>query len=259
MWRTSVAALDRYLAQRSGGRAVVRPGRHDQRSAHGHRVGALHASCRRCWCSAATSRVPAGSKRRASACGSSAARARGDRLPTMAITAPGLPAAPGDLESAWYLPARDRGSAVPRDGQDDVRCADRTRADRRWLYRADQRRTMAKGDLMPSYFLGRRSSYLYLTFAPDAAVDLDRVVSRPKPTRSAGPGKTRSNTMVRAAVRSPPGAAALDGAPAARQELPARRKLITRGNRTGHIDSYDIGLRVHLAKASVRLDSLSTA
>jgi hypothetical protein len=36
--------------------------------------------------------------------------------------------------------------------------------------------TMARGDLMPSYFLAETLKYLYLIFAPDDAVDLDRVV-----------------------------------------------------------------------------------
>jgi hypothetical protein len=36
--------------------------------------------------------------------------------------------------------------------------------------------TMEKGDLMPSYFLAETLKYLYLLFAPDAALDLDKVV-----------------------------------------------------------------------------------
>ncbi|HVT17531.1 MAG TPA: glycoside hydrolase family 47 protein [Thermoanaerobaculia bacterium] len=36
--------------------------------------------------------------------------------------------------------------------------------------------TKDKGDLMPSYFLAETLKYLYLLFAPDGAIDLDRVV-----------------------------------------------------------------------------------
>ena len=35
--------------------------------------------------------------------------------------------------------------------------------------------SMAKGDLMPSYFLAETLKYLYLIFAPDDAVDRDVV------------------------------------------------------------------------------------
>jgi mannosidase alpha-like ER degradation enhancer 2 len=36
--------------------------------------------------------------------------------------------------------------------------------------------TMEKSDLMPSYFLAETLKYLYLLFAPDSALDLDKVV-----------------------------------------------------------------------------------
>ena len=36
--------------------------------------------------------------------------------------------------------------------------------------------TKEKGDLMPSYFLAETLKYLYLLFAPDETLDLDRVV-----------------------------------------------------------------------------------
>jgi mannosidase alpha-like ER degradation enhancer 2 len=36
--------------------------------------------------------------------------------------------------------------------------------------------TGEKGDLMPSYFLAETLKYLYLLFAPDTTLDLDRVV-----------------------------------------------------------------------------------
>jgi hypothetical protein len=36
--------------------------------------------------------------------------------------------------------------------------------------------TKEKGDLMPSYFLAETLQYLYLLFAPDSAIDLNRVV-----------------------------------------------------------------------------------
>ena len=36
--------------------------------------------------------------------------------------------------------------------------------------------TKEKGDLMPSYFLAETLKYLYLLFAPDETLDLDKVV-----------------------------------------------------------------------------------
>ena len=36
--------------------------------------------------------------------------------------------------------------------------------------------TMEKGDLMPSYFLAETLKYLYLLFAPESVLDLDKVV-----------------------------------------------------------------------------------
>jgi mannosidase alpha-like ER degradation enhancer 2 len=36
--------------------------------------------------------------------------------------------------------------------------------------------TKRKGDLMPSYFLAETLKYLYLLFAPEEAMDLERVV-----------------------------------------------------------------------------------
>jgi mannosidase alpha-like ER degradation enhancer 2 len=36
--------------------------------------------------------------------------------------------------------------------------------------------TKEKGDLMPSYFLAETLKYLYLLFAPDSTLDLDKVV-----------------------------------------------------------------------------------
>jgi hypothetical protein len=35
---------------------------------------------------------------------------------------------------------------------------------------------MEKSDLMPSYFLAETLKYLYLLFAPDSVLDLDKVV-----------------------------------------------------------------------------------
>jgi mannosidase alpha-like ER degradation enhancer 2 len=37
-------------------------------------------------------------------------------------------------------------------------------------------RTKRKGDLMPSYFLAETLKYLYLLFAPEETLDLERVV-----------------------------------------------------------------------------------
>jgi mannosidase alpha-like ER degradation enhancer 2 len=94
----------------------------------------------------------------------------------MAIRAAGYPLRPEIIESAWYL-RRATGDpqylAMGKTFLDALDAHTRTDAGYTVLTSVE---TMAKGDLMPSYFLAETLKYLYLIFAPDDAVDLDHVV-----------------------------------------------------------------------------------
>ncbi|HET7505718.1 MAG TPA: glycoside hydrolase family 47 protein [Kofleriaceae bacterium] len=95
---------------------------------------------------------------------------------TMAITAPGYPLRPEIIESAWYLrrATQDpRYLAMGKTFLDALVAHTRTDAGYTVLTSVV---TMEKGDLMPSYFLAETLKYLYLLFAPDEAIHLDRVV-----------------------------------------------------------------------------------
>jgi hypothetical protein len=95
---------------------------------------------------------------------------------TMAIVAPGYPLRPEIIESAWYLRRATGDPAYLAMGQaflDDLVAHTRTDAG---FTVVTSVATMARGDLMPSYFLAETLKYLYLIFAPDDAVDLGRVV-----------------------------------------------------------------------------------
>ncbi len=177
MWRASVAALDRYLADESTG--ALWYGQVDMTT--GRRTatefGALHAF------------LPG-----VLVLGGDVARAR--RLEascfqmwqlrgiepevidyrTMAIRAPGYPLRPEIIESAWYLRRATGDPAYLAMGQvflDALVAHARTDDGFTVLTSVE---TMARGDLMPSYFLAETLKYLYLIFAPDDAIDLDRVV-----------------------------------------------------------------------------------
>lgn len=177
MWRTSIAAVNQYLADEVAGglwygEADMTTGR--RTATH---FGALHAF------------LPA-----VFALGGDLDRAR--RLEascfrmwqlrglepeeidyrTMAIVAPGYPLRPEIIESAWYLRRATGDPVYLAMGQaflDDLVAHARTDAGFTVMTSVA---TMARGDLMPSYFLAETLKYLYLIFAPDDAVDLDRVV-----------------------------------------------------------------------------------
>jgi mannosidase alpha-like ER degradation enhancer 2 len=95
---------------------------------------------------------------------------------TMAIREPGYPLRPEIIESAWYL-RRATGDpeylAMGKTFLDSLVAHARTDDGFTVLTSVE---TMAKGDLMPSYFLAETLKYLYLIFAPDSAVDTGHVV-----------------------------------------------------------------------------------
>ena len=94
----------------------------------------------------------------------------------MAIRAAGYPLRPEIIESAWYLRRATGDPQYLAMGQAflDALFAHTRAGDGFTVLTSVE--TMAQGDLMPSYFLAETLKYLYLIFAPDNAVDLDRVV-----------------------------------------------------------------------------------
>jgi mannosidase alpha-like ER degradation enhancer 2 len=95
---------------------------------------------------------------------------------TMALTDPAYPLRPEIVESAYYLYryTRDpRYLAMGRKIFEDLE--EYCRVDG-GLTVIEDVRTKEKGDLMPSYFLAETLKYLYLLFAPDVALDFERVV-----------------------------------------------------------------------------------
>jgi ER degradation enhancer, mannosidase alpha-like 2 len=95
---------------------------------------------------------------------------------SMTIRAAGYPLRPEIIESAWYL-RRATGDpqylAMGKTMLDALVAHTSTDAGFTVLKNVE---TMEKGDLMPSYFLAESLKYLYLIFAPDEAIDLDKVV-----------------------------------------------------------------------------------
>jgi ER degradation enhancer, mannosidase alpha-like 2 len=94
----------------------------------------------------------------------------------MAVVAPAYPLRPEIVESAWYLrrlTGDPRYLDMGRTFFAALLAHCRTDAGFTVL---DSVVTKEKGDLMPSYFLAETLKYLYLIFAPDDTLDLDRVV-----------------------------------------------------------------------------------
>ena len=95
---------------------------------------------------------------------------------TMQVTSPGYPLRPEIVESAYYLYSSTK----------DPKYLDMGRAIFEALVarcRTDSGYTVLKnvvtgekGDLMPSYFLAETLKYLYLLFAPEGTLDLEKVV-----------------------------------------------------------------------------------
>jgi mannosidase alpha-like ER degradation enhancer 2 len=95
---------------------------------------------------------------------------------TMKITSPGYPLRPEIIESAYYLFHFTKDPSYQAMGR--VFLADlisRCRTDAGYTVLKDVT-TQEKGDLMPSYFLAETLKYLYLLFAPETTLDLDKVV-----------------------------------------------------------------------------------
>lgn len=95
---------------------------------------------------------------------------------TMKITSAGYPLRPEIMESAYYLfhDTRDpRYLEMGRTFFEGLVAHCRTEDGYTVLKSVE---TKEKGDLMPSYFLAETLKYLYLLFAPEKTMDLDRVV-----------------------------------------------------------------------------------
>ncbi|HLI65301.1 MAG TPA: glycoside hydrolase family 47 protein, partial [Caulobacteraceae bacterium] len=177
MWRTSIAAVNRYLADEVAGGLWY--GEADMTSGRrtATRFGALHAFL-------PAVLVLGGDLDRARRLEASCFRMwqlRGLEpeeidYRTMEIVEPGYPLRPEIIESAWYLRRATGDPAYLAMGQaflDGLIAHTRTDAGFTVVTSVS---TMARGDLMPSYFLAETLKYLYLIFAPDDAVDLDRAV-----------------------------------------------------------------------------------
>ena len=95
---------------------------------------------------------------------------------TMAVVEPGYPLRPEIVESAYYLRHYTRDPRYLEMGRtflDGLLAHCRTDAGYTVLKNVV---TKEKGDLMPSYFLAETLKYLYLIFAPDQALDFDQVI-----------------------------------------------------------------------------------
>lgn len=109
---------------------------------------------------------------------------------TMTIKEPGYQLRPEIIESAYYLHHATHDPRYLMMGQtffDSLVTHCRTDAGYTTLKSVV---TMEKGDLMPSYFLAETLKYLYLLFAPESVLDLDKVVfnteAHPFTRRNAG-------------------------------------------------------------------------
>jgi mannosidase alpha-like ER degradation enhancer 2 len=177
MWRTSVAALNAYLADETSGGLWYGQVDMETGKRTATEFGALHAFLPGVL-------VLGGDLGRARRLEASCFRMwqRYGIEPeeidytTMAIHAAGYPLRPEIIESAWYL-RRATGDpqylAMASTFLDAIVAHTGTGDGFTVL---DSVETMTRGDLMPSYFLAETLKYLYLIFAPDEAVDLDHVV-----------------------------------------------------------------------------------
>jgi mannosidase alpha-like ER degradation enhancer 2 len=95
---------------------------------------------------------------------------------TMKVISPGYQLRPEIMESAWYLSRATKDPrylAMGRRFFDDLVARCRTEDGYTILKNVV---TGEKGDLMPSYFLAETLKYLYLLFAPDTTLDLNHAV-----------------------------------------------------------------------------------
>jgi mannosidase alpha-like ER degradation enhancer 2 len=95
---------------------------------------------------------------------------------TMQVVSPGYPLRPEIIESAYYLRRMTKDARYLAMGKTFFQgLVTHCRTDSGYTTLTSVV-TKEKGDLMPSYFLTETLKYLYLLFAPDAALDLDHVV-----------------------------------------------------------------------------------
>src|SRR4051794_36500749 len=95
---------------------------------------------------------------------------------TMKVTAAGYPLRPEIMESAYYLFHSTKDPRYLEMGRTFFEgLVARCRTDAGYTVLKDVT-TQEKGDLMPSYFLAETLKYLYLLFAPEEALDLGKVV-----------------------------------------------------------------------------------
>ncbi len=95
---------------------------------------------------------------------------------TMKIISPGYPLRPEIIESAYYLYHYTKNPEYQAMGRvffNGLVSHCRTDAGYTMLKNV---KTWEKGDLMPSYFLAETLKYLYLLFAPEKTLDLDKIV-----------------------------------------------------------------------------------
>jgi mannosidase alpha-like ER degradation enhancer 2 len=95
---------------------------------------------------------------------------------SMTVTGPAYPLRPEIIESAYYLYRYTKDPRYLEMGRifvESLIAHCRTDAGYTVLKNVA---TMEKGDLMPSYFLAETLKYLYLLFAPEETLDLERVV-----------------------------------------------------------------------------------
>jgi ER degradation enhancer, mannosidase alpha-like 2 len=95
---------------------------------------------------------------------------------TMKVTSPGYQLRPEIMESAYYLYRYTKDPRYLEMGRTFFAgLVAHCRTDAGYTVLKDVT-TKEKGDLMPSYFLAETLKYLYLLFAPDETLDLERVV-----------------------------------------------------------------------------------
>jgi mannosidase alpha-like ER degradation enhancer 2 len=95
---------------------------------------------------------------------------------TMKITAAGYPLRPEIMESAYYLFHSTKDPRYLEMGRTFFEAlVAHCRTDAGYTVLKDVT-TWEKGDLMPSYFLAETLKYLYLLFAPEKTLDLEKVV-----------------------------------------------------------------------------------
>jgi mannosidase alpha-like ER degradation enhancer 2 len=177
MWKTSIAALNKYLAEETPSGLWYGEVDMDSGKRTASEFGALHAFL-------PAVLVLGGDVKRGRRLEESCFRMwtlRGIEpevldYRTMTIKSAGYQLRPEIIESAYYLHHATHDDRYLMMGQtffDAIVAHCRTATGYTTLKSVV---TMEKGDLMPSYFLAETLKYLYLLFAPESVLDLDNVV-----------------------------------------------------------------------------------